>query len=255
MIARRLLASALAFLAVLLPAAAGAAEIKVLTAGAFKQVLLAAQPAFEQRTGHRLTIDNDTAGALQKRIAAGEAFDVVVSSPASLQPLQQAGKLAAEAPRPLARVGIAVAVKQGAPQPDVSTVDAFRRTVLQARSVAMIDPASGGSSGIYLQELFQQWGIWPQVKARAVLVPGGLVAERVVGGQAELAIHQASEILAVPGAALVGPLPAEIQNYTSYAGAVSAQAKDTAAARQLLDALQDPAMADVLRAKGMESAR
>jgi molybdate transport system substrate-binding protein len=232
---------------------AHAAELKVLTAGAFKQVLLSAQPEFERRTGHKLSIDNDTAGGLQKRIAGGEAFDLVVSSPASLQPLRQAGKLADEAPPALARVGIGVAVKPGTPAPPLVTVDDFRRLLLQAKSVAMIDPAAGGSSGIYLAQLFEKWGIADQVKAKAVLVAGGLVAERVMNGQAEVAVHQISEILAVPGAVLVGRLPAEIQNYTVYAGAVSSQPKDAAAARQLLEALRSPAMADLLKAKGMEA--
>ncbi|MEJ5991807.1 substrate-binding domain-containing protein [Ramlibacter sp. PS3R-8] len=229
-----------------------AAELRVLTAGAFKPVLLALQPAFERQTGHRLVIDNDTAGALQKRITGGEVFDVVFSSPASLQPLRAAGKLAAEEPLPLARVAIGVAVRKGAPLPDIGSVDAFRAMVVNARSVAYIDPAAGGSSGIYLDRLFERWGIAPQVRAKAVLVPGGLVAQKVVDGSADIAIHQISEILAVPDAVLVGPLPAEIQNYTVYAGAVSAQATQPGAARELLDALRGPQASQVLATKGME---
>ena len=234
-------------------AQATAAELKVLTAGAFKSVLLAVQPAFEQRTGHRLRIENDTAGALQKRIAAGEAFDVVFSSPASLKPLREAGQVAAEEPVPLARVAIGVAVRRGAPVPDISSVEAFRSAVLHARSVAYIDPAAGGSSGIYLDRLFERWGIAPLVRAKAVLVPGGLVATRVVDGSAELGIHQISEIIAVPEAVLVGPLPAEIQNYTVYAGALAAATKEAAAARELLAALRGSGAAQILRAKGMET--
>jgi molybdate transport system substrate-binding protein len=242
-------------LAALLPIAAAAAEIKVLTAGAFKSVLVAVQPEFEKRSGHRLVIDNDTAGALQKRIAGGEAFDVVVSSPASLQPLRQAGRIADAAPRPVARVGIGVAVKAGAPQPRIGKVDDFRQALDAANRVAMIDPAAGGSSGIYLMQLFERWGIAQQVRAKAVLVPGGLVAERLVDGRADLAIHQVSEILAVPGATLVGPLPAEIQNYTVYAGAIAAQPRDAAAARELLEALASTGIEPVLKAKGMEAVR
>jgi molybdate transport system substrate-binding protein len=230
---------------------ATAADLKVLTAGAFKPVLVALQPAFERQTGHRLLIENDTAGALQKRITGGEAFDVVFSSPASLQPLREAGKLVNEAPVPLARVAIGVAVKRGAPLPDIGSVDAFRNLVLQARSVAYIDPASGGSSGIYLDRLFERWGIAPQVRAKAVLVPGGLVAARVVDGSADIAVHQISEILAVPDAVLVGPLPAEIQNYTVYAGAVSAVTGQASAARELLAAMRGAG--DILKAKGMEA--
>src|SRR3954467_5214216 len=161
----------LAGIALALPLGALAADVKVLTAGAFKQVLLAAQPAFEQRTGHRLVIDNDTAGGLQRRIGNGEAFDVVVSSPASLQPV--AGRLAADPPRPLARVGIGIAVKAGTPLPDISSVDAFRALLLRARGVAMVDPAAGSTSGVYLFRVYDKLGIADQVRAKAVLVPGG----------------------------------------------------------------------------------
>ena len=230
---------------------AHAADVKVLTAGAFKPVLVAMQPAFERQTGHRLHIENDTAGALQKRIAGGESFDVVFSSPASLQAV--AAKLADEAPLPLAKVGIGVAVKQGAPLPDVSTVESFRAALLQAKSVAYIDPASGGSSGIYLDQLFERWGIAPQMRAKAVLVPGGLVAQKVVDGSAELAVHQVSEILAVPGAVLVGTIPAQVQNYTVYAGAVAAGSANAAAGRELMAALRSAQAVEVLKAKGMEA--
>jgi molybdate transport system substrate-binding protein len=244
----RLLAALACTLAAL---TAHADELKVLTAGAFKPVLVALQPAFERQTGHRLRIENDTAGALQKRIAGGESFDVVFSSPASLQAVS--AKLADAAPLPLAKVGIGVAVKQGAPMPDVSTVDAFRAALLQARSVAYIDPASGGSSGIYLDQLFERWGIAPQLRAKAVLVPGGLVAQKVVDGSAELAVHQVSEILAVPGAVLVGPIPAQVQNYTVYAGAVAAASANPAAARELMAALRSAQAVEILKAKGMEA--
>jgi molybdate transport system substrate-binding protein len=229
-----------------------AADLKVLSAGAFKPVLVALQPVFERATGHHLVIANDTAGALQKRILGGEAFDVVFSSPASLQALRDAGRLAADGPVPVARVGIGVAVKRGTVLPDISTVDAFRTVLLEARSVAYIDPAAGGSSGVYLEQLFERWGIAPLVHGKAVLVPGGLVATHVVDGSAELAIHQISEILAVPGAQLVGPLPPEIQNYTVYAGALSAQTQYPEAARQLLAALRGPQAEAILKAKGME---
>jgi len=233
--------------------AAAAADLKILSAGAFKPVLVALQPAFEQQTGHHLVIVNDTAGGLQKRVAAGEPFDVVFSSRDSLKAMSQAGKLASEIPTPVARVGIGVAVRKGAPLPDIASVEAFRNTIEKARSVAYIDPAAGGSSGIYLDRLFERWGIAPQVRAKAVLVPGGLVAARVVDGSAEVAIHQISEILAVPDAVLVGPIPAEIQNYTLYGGAVAAQTKQAGAAHELLAALRSEKGVEILKARGMEA--
>ena len=234
-----------------LPAAA--ADIKLLSAGAFKAVAVALAPAFEQRTGHRVTIENDTAGALVKRIEGGETFDLVVVPPAAIEALARAGKVEAGAPTPLARVAIGVAVKQGAPRPDIGSVAAFRKALLDAKSVAYIDPAAGGSSGIYLTKLFETMGISAQIRPKAVLVPGGLVADRVVTGEAELAIHQISEILPVQGAVLVGPIPAEIQNYTVYAGAVSAAPRDAAAARAFLAELAGAQARAVLDARGMQA--
>ena len=233
--------------------AASAAELKVLTAGAFKPIVVALAPVFEQRTGHKLVIDNDTAGALQKRIAGGEAFDVVVLTPAAVEQLVKDGKVVAGSPARLARVAIGVAVKQGAPAPDITSVAAFQQALLAARAVAYIDPAAGGSSGVYLAQLFEKMGIAPQIKAKAVLVPGGLVAQRLVTGEADLAVHQISEILAVPGATLVGPIPAEIQNYTVYAGGVSATARDATAAQAFLALLGSAEARAVLDGKGMEA--
>jgi molybdate transport system substrate-binding protein len=230
---------------------AAAADIRVLTAGAYKPVVEALKADFERQTGHRLTVQNDTAGAIQRRIGGGEGFDVVVATPAVLTQLTQAGHVTGNATR-LARVAIGVAVKLGAPAPDVSTVAAFQATLLSARAVATIDPAAGGSSGIYLWQLFEKQGIAAQLKPKAVLVPGGLVAEKVVSGEADIAIHQISEILAVPGARLVGPIPTEIQNYTVYVGGVSAKAGDAAAARAFIEALASQAAKAVLASKGME---
>ena len=234
-----------------LAGAAQAADIKVLSAGAFKPVLVAMAPAFEQRTGHKLVIDNDTAGGLVRRIGAGEAFDVVVAPPSALAQMVQAGKVSGASPRALARVAIGVAVKGGAPLPDISTVAAFQKALHSARAVAYIDPAAGGSSGIYLSQLFERWGLTPMVRAKAVLVPGGLVAARLVTGEADLAIHQISEILAVPGVTLVGPLPAEVQNYTVYSAVAAASPGDANAVRALLEWLASDAAGPVLAAKGM----
>jgi molybdate transport system substrate-binding protein len=119
--------------------------------------------------------------------------------------------------------------------------------------VATIDPASGGSSGIYLWQWFEKVGIAAQLKPKAVLVPGGLVAPRLVNGEADIALHQISELLGVPGTTLVGPIPAEIQNYTVYAGGVSASARDAGAAQAFLATLSGPAAAVVLKDKGMEA--
>ena len=242
--------AALFALLVMPPERAAAAELKVLTAGAMKQVVLAVVPQFEKQ-GHKLIVDNDTVGALQKRIEGGETFDIVISAPRSLSELAAKGKVTG-APVNLARVGIGVMVKDGAPKPDVSSVEAFQRALLAAKSVAYIDPASGGSSGIYLDGLLDKLGIADQVRPKAKLKKGGLVAELITGGEAELGVHQISEIVVVKGVTLVGPLPAEIQNFTTYAGAVSATTKDAVAAKAFIDLMAGPAAAAILREKGME---
>jgi molybdate transport system substrate-binding protein len=233
--------------------AAGGAELKVLTAGAFKPVVAALAPVFEGQTGHTVRIENDTAGALARRIGNGEAFDVVVLTPAAMEPLEQAGRVARGSSVRLARVAIGVAVKQGAPLPAIGSESALRQALLAARAVAYIDPAAGGSSGIYLAQLFQRMGIAAQIAPKAVLVPGGLVAQRLVSGEADLALHQISEILAVPGVTLVGPIPAEVQNYTVYAGGLAATSADLPAARAFLELLAGERAKTVLKDKGMEA--
>ena len=187
-----------------------------------------------------------------KRVEAGEPFDLLILTPGALKDLAAKGKVVG-APQELARVGIGVAVKEGAEKPDVSTVAAFRVALDRAGKVALIDPAAGGSSGIYLAKLFEQWGVADRIRAKSVLVPGGLVAARVVSGEADLAIHQISEILAVKGAALVAPLPDEIQNWTVYAASLSAATEQADAAKALLAALGSDDARSVIEAKGMRA--
>lgn len=239
---------------VLASASAQAAEIKVLTAGAFKPVVLATASAFEAQSGHKLVVDNDTAGGLLKRISDGEPFDVAILTPAAVKELTAKGRIAAGTAANLARTSVGVAVKEGAPLPDIATVSAFKTALLSASKVAYIDPAAGGSSGIYFSKLLETMGIADAVRAKAVLVPGGLVAQRLVTGEADLAIHQISEILAVKGAVLVGPLPAEIQSYTVYTGGLASAARDTEAGKAFLAFLRSDQARRILAEKGMEEA-
>ena len=230
---------------------ATADTLKVLTTGAFKQVVVAVAADFEKHTGHKVDIQNDTAGAVTKRITEGESFDVVVLTPAGLKTLGSSGHIDGKSILPLAKVAIGVAVKQGAPLPALKTVEDFQATVRNARKVAIINPASGGSSGIYLEGLFQRMGMSDEVKAKAVLVNGGLVAEKIVTGEADLAIHQISEILPVAGVTLVGPLPEAIQNYTAYAGAVRANTPKKDLANTFLQLFVSNPGKSIIREKGM----
>lgn len=233
---------------------ASAAEIKVLTTGAFKQVVVALVPEFERATGHKVVLDNGTVGQLQKRVDDGETFDVLVLSPRGIEDYIKSGKIVAGSNANLAKVGVAVMVKEGAPKPDVSSVEAFKQALLKAKSVAYIDPASGGSSGIYVSGLLDKLGLADQVKPKAKLKKGGHVSDLIVSGEAELGIHQMSEIVSQKGVTLVGPLPKEIQNYTTYAVGLSSAAKQAEAARAFIKVLTGPSAAGVLKSTGMEGA-
>lgn len=233
---------------------ASAAEIKVLTTGAFRSVVVALVPEFEKASGHKVVIDNGTVGQLQKRVDGGEAFDVLVLSPKGIEDYIKGGKIAPGSSARLARVGVGVMVREGAPKPDVSSVEAFKQALLKARSVGYIDPASGGSSGIYVAGLLQKLGIADQIQPKARLKQGGHVSDLVKDGTAEIGIHQMSEIVGQAGVTLVGPLPAEIQNYTVYVVGLSTAAKDAEAAKAFIKALTGPAAAAVLKSKGMEGA-
>ena len=233
---------------------ASAAEIKVLTTGAFKQVVVALVPEFEKATGHKVTVDNGTVGQLQKRVDGGETFDVLVLSPKGIDDYIKAGKIAAGSNARVGKVGVGVMVKEGAPKPDVGTVDAFKKALLAAKTVGYIDPASGGSSGIYVAGLLDKLGIAEQIKPKAKLQKGGHVSDLVKAGEAEIGIHQTSEIVGQAGVTLVGPLPKEIQNYTTYAVGLGSGAKQAEAAKAFIKVLTGPSAAGVLKSKGMEGA-
>ena len=228
-----------------------AAEIKLLSAGAYKAVAQEIAAQFEKSTGNKVIIENDTAGGLAKRVAAGEYFDIVVMPPAGMAPFL-GSRLVESSAKPLAQAGIGVGVKQGAPLPDISSVDAWKKSLLAARSIGYVDPASGGSSGIYLAKLFEKMGIAEQLKPKTVLVKGGLVAEKIASGEAEIGMQQKSEIMAVPGVVLVGPIPLDVQNFTIYAGAISTATQNRAAAEALMMALTDPKNLPILTKRGLD---
>lgn len=234
---------------------ADAAELKVISGGAFKQVLNALAAQYEKESGNKLDITYRTVGQHLALLKTGEEpFDVAVLTPEAIDGLIKDGKVVAGSRADLAKTGIGVVVKAGTPLPDIGSVDAFKKTLLAAKSVAYIDPKAGGSSGIYVGKLLERLGIADAVNAKAVLVPGGEVASHVVDGEAEIGIHQISEILAVKGAVLVGPLPAEIQNFTVYSAGVGAAAADGAAASDLVKFLSGPHAAPIIKDKGMEPA-
>jgi molybdate transport system substrate-binding protein len=234
---------------------AAAADIKVISGGAFKQVLNALAEQYGNASGNKLDLTYQTVGQHLKLIKSGEEqFDVAVLTPEAIDGLIKDGKVVAGSRADLAKTGVGVVVKAGTPLPDIGTVDAFKQTLLAAKSVAYIDPAAGGSSGIYVGKLLERLGIAAAVNAKAKLIQGGEVARHVVDGEAEIGIHQISEILAVQGAVLVGPLPAEIQNFTVYSAGVGTAAKDSTTAGALVKFLAGPHAGPIIKAKGMEPA-
>jgi molybdate transport system substrate-binding protein len=232
-----------------------AADVTVISGGAFKQVLTPLAAQYEKESGNKLNVTYRTVGQHLKLIReGGETFDVAVLTPEAIDGLAKDGKVVPGSRADLARTGVGVVVKAGAPLPDISTVEAFKRALLAAKSVAYIDPKAGGSSGIYVAKLLERLGIAKEVNAKAVLVQGGEVASHIADGEAELGIHQISEILPVPGVTLVGPLPADIQNYTVYAAGVATAAKNGAAARGLVQFLSGSHALPIIKSKGMEPA-
>ena len=224
-----------------------AAELRVLTAGAFRGVLVAAAPAIKAELGTDLVINNETAGVVAQKLRDGDAADLVVLPPSVAAPLATLlGPV-----RPLARVGIGVAVRDGAPRPAIATEADVRAALLAARAPAWIDPAAGGSSGIYMAGLVRRWGIADRL--HPVLVQGGLVADAVVAGTADLAFQQLSELGHTQGVVVVGPLPASVQSYTVYAGAVPRRSAHPEAANAVLDWLASPRAMAVLHEQGMDA--
>jgi molybdate transport system substrate-binding protein len=234
---------------------AKAAEIKVVSGGAFKQVLSALVAQYEKESGNKVAVTYQTVGQHLALIRDGkEEFDVAVLTPDAIDGLAKDGKVVPGTRANLAKTGVGVVVKAGAPLPDISTDDAFKRALLAAKTVAYIDPKAGGSSGIYVDGLLTRLGIADEVHAKAVLVQGGAVAEHVADGEAEIGVHQISEILPVAGVTFVGPLPADIQNYTVYAAGLGSAARDAAAAKDFMQFLSGSHALPIIKAKGMEPA-
>ncbi len=210
-----------------------AAEIRVLSAGAVEPGLRAAAAAFKKQAGHEVNITFNTAPEIRKRIAGGEAFDVVIAPPAALDEFAGAGKVATDRAN-LGRVGLGVAVRPGAPVPDISSGEALKRSVLQADSIVF----NRASTGIYLENLLKKMGVYEQVEAKTTrYADAAAVMEHVLKGKGkEFGFGPVTEILQhrEKGLKLVGPLPPEVQNYTSYSAAPMTAAANAELARVLV---------------------
>ncbi len=232
-----------------------AAEIKVMSAGAVKPMVLALGQEFARETGNKVEFAFGTVGAMRKRFEDGEAADLVVLSASAIEAMEKSGKFLPGSRTDLGRTITAVAVRDGAPVPDISTVDAFKQALLKARSVAYTDPKAGGSSGTFFAGLLERLGIAEAVNKKAVLRRGGHdVAEAIAKGEAEIGTTFISEILPVKGVKIVGPLPPGLENTNTYTAAISANGAAREAAAALLRKLTSPASRERWSAAGLEPA-
>lgn len=223
--------------------------LKVLTTNAVRGALLELLPRFERKGKHKVSAGYYSTNQILELIKGGETADVVILTGPAIDELAKQGIVVNGSRADLASTGIGVCVRKGAPRPDIGTLDAFKRVLLEAKSIAH---TSTGQSGVYFSGLIERLGIAAQVRARARAQAGGLVGETVARGDAELGIQQVSEILAVPGVDLVGPFPAEIQRLTVFSAGIFAGTRQPDAAKALIKYLTTPAAARVMKAKGLQ---
>jgi molybdate transport system substrate-binding protein len=230
--------------------AAQPGDIKVLCSNGFKAVLDELAPQFERATHHKVAVRYGLAARLKQDIEGGEAFDLAILTPAVIDDLITQRKAASDSRTILARSGLGIAIRAGAPRPDIATVEAFKRSLLSAKSIAY---AKEGASGVAFAALIQRLGIAEDLKAKSILTATGEeVGEAVVHGRSEFGVLPVSEILPVRGAELLGTFPADAQNYIVMVAAVSDVAKASNTARDLIKFLTAPAALPVIKAKGME---
>jgi molybdate transport system substrate-binding protein len=235
-------------LALLAATAANAAEIKIMAPRAVWTVLNVAGPDFERATGNKLNVSVDLAADVVRRVNAGEAFDLAVAAPAQIDGLVKDGKLIADTRTDLTRAGIGVEVRKGAPKPDIGTVDAFKRAMLDAKSIGYLKT---GTSGQMVAAMLARIGLTEAIKSKVTL-PDDIVSEMVADGKIEIGMVNISQVLTTPGVDLVGPLPPELQSYIVFSAGVSAGSKAPDAARDLIKFLKSPAAVAVMKAQGME---
>ena len=232
-----------------LACSAMAAEIRVLAPNAAKESVSEAISVFEKATGHKVVVAWSGTEAITKRIAEGEVVDVVVNAAQNIDRQSKDGKLAAATRTDFARSGIGVAVPASAARVDVSTADALKAALLSARTVVV----SSGTSGRHMVEVFAKLGVGEQLKAKTKQPPSGAqIADFLAAGEADLGFQQISELLHAKGIHYLGPVPADLQNYTIYLAAIHASAANADGPKAFLAALRSPSTQAVVRASGME---
>ena len=227
-----------------------AGEVKVLLSAAFKEAYVELVPQFERASGHKVETLWAPSVQIMKRLKEGEIVDLVIVSAPAVEELKNLGLVAADGRADLATCGVGVAVKAGAPRPDISSGDALKRAVLAARSIVY----SHGPSGVYLAGLFERMGIAQQIAGKVTRVQGEPAGAVVARGDAEIGFQQVCELLPVPGIDLVGPLPPDVQEITTFSAGVHARAQNPEGAKALVAHFKSAAAAPVIKAKGMDPA-
>ncbi|SEE29403.1 molybdate transport system substrate-binding protein [Rhizobiales bacterium GAS188] len=228
---------------------ANGAELKLMITNGAKPIVAEIASQFERNTSHKLSIAYEGSPILQEAILRGDNFDVALLISSNMDALVKGSRIEAATRVNIARSGLGVAVRAGQPKPDISTVDAFKLAMLNAKSIAYV---TSGASGRHFIAACERLGIAEQVKAKGKTLPSGNVAEFVANGEAELAIQQMSEVLSVSGIDLVGPFPPDLDLISQITAAVSANSKQPEAAKAFIKFLATPEVTSVIRAKGME---
>ncbi len=235
----------------LLAGSAQSAEISVLSSGAVREIVTELLPQFEKSSGHKAAVTWSGTATIKKQIGGGEIYDLVIVGAPVIEDFIKAGKVRPGSRVDLVRSGVGVAVKAGAPKPDIGSAAAVKNTLLAAKSVAY----STGPSGVYVQKLFEKLGIADQMKAKSKQTASGTrVGDYLVRGEAEIGFQQVAELIHKKGIDFLGPLPPEIQNITVFSSGIHAGAKQPDAAKALQAFLAAPAAAPVIKKNGMEPA-
>src|SRR5438128_6770185 len=236
-----------------IPLSAVAADVKGLSTIALQSVAEELLPQFEKASGHKVSIAYGLGVAMVKRVQEGEAADFLLAPRGAVDGLLKAGKLAPGSDVSLARSSVGIAVRKGAPRPDISTPEALKRTLLAARAVSYSNPAYGGASGVHFAKVLERLAIADEMKAKTRFPPeGGFTARLLADGQGDLAVQQIGELISTPGVELLGPLPGELQSVTTFAAAIPLSASQPDAARALIRYLQSPEAMALIKAKGLD---
>ena len=225
--------------------------MRVFSGNTLHGVFDALLPQFERETGNTVEVVYDPAQIVLKRVKAGESGDLAILGEGVLDELIRLEKIDCGTRRRIASCGVGIGVRTGEPKPDIGTIDKLKRVLLEARSIAV---TTSGASGIHFAQVIEKLGIADAIRAKSVTRPGGLIGELVVQGEADIAVQQIPELMAVPGIELVAPLPDGAQNITTSAAGVFVNAAETDAARALIEFLTTPAAAQIFRDKGLEPA-